>query len=131
MPLYVVDKVADALNEQSKAVRGSRVVVLGVAYKADVDDVRESPALDIIELLRKKGADVVYHDPYVPRIRLDGHELNSCDYSSQLLQDAECVVIVTNHKWYNWGEIVENSAMIVDTRNALASFKGAAHIFSL
>jgi UDP-N-acetyl-D-glucosamine dehydrogenase len=131
MPLYVVDKVSNALNEHSKSVRGSRIVVLGVAYKPNVDDVRESPALDIIELLRKKGADVVYHDPFVESIRLDGHHLESCGYSPQLLLEADCVVIVTNHDWYNWQEVVDKSAMIVDTRNALANYKSSERVFSL
>lgn len=131
MPLYVVNKVADALNEQAKAIRGSRIVVLGVAYKPDIDDVRESPALDVIELLRRKGAELVYHDPFVPRIRLDGHHLDSCDYSPQLLQDSDCVVIVTNHKWYNWQEVFDNSPIIVDSRNALAAYKNSERVFSL
>jgi UDP-N-acetyl-D-glucosamine dehydrogenase len=131
MPLYVVDKVTDALNAQSKSVRGSRLVILGVAYKPNIDDVRESPALDIIELLRQKGADIVYHDPYVPSIRLDGHHLESCDYSPELLQDADCVVIVTNHSWYNWQEVAEKSKVVVDTRNALAAYKDSERVFSL
>jgi UDP-N-acetyl-D-glucosamine dehydrogenase len=131
MPLYVVDKVTDALNEHSKSVRGSRLVILGVAYKPNIDDVRESPALDIIELLRQKGADIVYHDPYVPSIRLDGHVLESCDYSPQLLADADCVVIVTNHNWYNWQEVAEKSKVVVDTRNALAAYKDSERVFSL
>jgi UDP-N-acetyl-D-glucosamine dehydrogenase len=131
MPLYVVDKITDALNEQSKSVRGSRLVILGVAYKPNIDDVRESPALDIIELLRQKGADIVYHDPYVPSIRLDGHHLESCDYSPQLLADADCVVIVTNHSWYNWHEVAEKSKVVVDTRNALAAYKDSERVFSL
>jgi UDP-N-acetyl-D-glucosamine dehydrogenase len=131
MPLHVMTKVTDALNQQSKAVRGSRIVVLGVAYKPNVDDVRESPALDIIELLRQKGADVVYHDPFVPSIRLDGHHLESCGYSPELLHDADCVVIVTNHDWYNWQEVVDNSLIVVDTRNALANYKMSERVFSL
>ena len=132
MPLYVVDKVVDALNDQSKSVRGSRIVVLGVAYKPDVDDVRESPALDIIELLRQKGADVQYHDPYVPSIRVDGNQrLESCDYSAELLQTANCVVIVTNHSAFNWQEVLDNSKVIVDTRNALSGYVSDTPIITL
>ena len=99
MPYYVVDKITEALNNQERAVRGSRVLILGVAYKRNVDDVRESPALDIISLLRQRGAEVRYHDPHVPEIRLESDvRLQSCDYSLQLLEDAHCVVIV-NRSW--------------------------------
>lgn len=132
MPLYVVEKVTNALNDQSRSVRGSRVVVLGVAYKPDVDDVRESPALDIIELLRQKGADVVYHDPYVPSIRVDGNQtMKACEYSTDLLQNAHCVVIVTNHRSYNWQEVLDNSPVIVDTRNAVASYETDTPVITL
>lgn len=132
MPLYVVDKITDALNDQAKSVRGSRIVVLGVAYKPDVNDVRESPALDIIELLRQKGADIVYHDPYVPSIKVsDDHFINSCDYSIELLQAADCVVIVTNHSSYDWQEVLDNSPVIVDTRNAVSHVDTDTQIITL
>ncbi len=132
MPLYVVDKITDALNDDSKSVRGSRIVVLGVAYKPDVDDVRESPALDIISLLRHKGADVVYHDPYVPRLRLeDDITIEGQPYSPQLLQTADCVVIVTHHHIFNFQEVVDCSRLVVDTRNATASHRGLARIVTL
>ncbi|MEM9951586.1 MAG: nucleotide sugar dehydrogenase [Chloroflexota bacterium] len=132
MPLYVVDKIADALNDQALAVRGSRVVVLGVAYKPDVTDVRESPALDIIELLRQKGADVVYHDPFVPSIRVDTHDkMESCEYSAELLQSANCVVIVTNHSMYDWEHVLAHSPVIVDTRNAVAGYETQTPIVTL
>lgn len=127
MPLYVINKVVEALNNSSKAVRGSRIVVLGVAYKRDIDDVRESPALDVIELLRHKGADVVYHDPHVPSLRLEGgNRMETCEYSTQLLAEADCVVIVTDHSTYNWAEVLEHSPVIVDTRNALGKIKGTS-----
>ncbi|TVR22772.1 MAG: nucleotide sugar dehydrogenase [Anaerolineaceae bacterium] len=129
MPLYVVDKVMNALNDDTKAVRGAKIVVLGVAYKRDIDDVRESPALDIIELLRQKGGDVVYHDPFVPHIRLDdvGYEnMQSATYSRDLLESADCVVIVTDHTSYDWQEVVDHSALIVDTRHATSGIDGAA-----
>jgi len=132
MPGYVVDKVANALNDQSRSVRGSRVVVLGVAYKPDVNDVRESPALDVIEILREKGADVVYHDPYVPKIRVDGNQIiESCEYSADLLQSAHCVVIVTNHKSFDWQHVLDNSRMIVDTRNAVSKFESETPVITL
>lgn len=132
MPGYVVDKVADALNQQSRSVRGSRIVVLGVAYKPDVNDVRESPALDVIKLLRQKGADVVYHDPYVPEIRVgDNQMMESCEYSAEFLQSAHCVVIVTNHSNYDWQRVLDNSQMIVDTRNVLSKFESDTPVMTL
>lgn len=132
MPFYVIDKVIDALNDQAKAVRGSRILVLGVAYKPNVNDVRESPALDIIELLSQKGGDVVYHDPYVPSIRVNDNQImQSCEYSIELLQSADCVIIVTNHRDYNWQEIVDHSAIIVDTRHAVADYESETPIISL
>lgn len=132
MPLYVISKVADALNDIGKAVRGSRVVVLGVAYKRDVDDVRESPALDVISLLHQKGADVVYHDPYVPQIRLEGDSImHSTAYSDTLLNTADIVIIVTDHSTYDWQHILNHSKLVMDTRNATAIYHGTAHVVSL
>lgn len=132
MPLYVVDKVVKALNDQSRSVRGSRIIVLGVAYKPDVDDVRESPALDIIELLRQKGADVQYHDPHVPTIHVDDdYHFESCEYSTELLQTAHCVVVVTNHSYYDWQEVLDNSVVVVDTRNALSGYKTDTPVITL
>ncbi len=118
MPRYWVDKVTDALNEVGKAVRGSRVLVLGVAYKKDIDDVRESPALDIIELLRAKGADVRYHDPYVPALQHNGHDLVSQPDLSAALAAADCVVVVTDHSSYDWPAIRRQARLLVDTRHA-------------
>ncbi len=118
MPYYVVDKITEALNNQERAVRGSRVLILGVAYKRNVDDVRESPALDIISLLRQRGAAVGYHDPHVPQIQLESDIcLKSKGYDLQLLQEADCVVIVTDHSAFDWDEISRNSRVIVDTRH--------------
>jgi UDP-N-acetyl-D-glucosamine dehydrogenase len=132
MPLYVVDKIIDALNDKSKAVRGSRIVILGVAYKPNVNDVRESPALDVLELLRQKGGDVVYHDPHVPKLKLDGGKmLESCPYSADLLEGSDCVVIITNHSWYDWQDVLNHSSLIVDTRNALSKYESNATIVSL
>lgn len=132
MPLYVVDKVTQALNDNSKAVRGSRIVVLGVAYKRDVDDVRESPALDVISLLRARGADVVYHDPYVPSIRLEDDErMAGTEYSDTLLRGSDCVVIITDHSSYDWQHILDNSKLVVDTRNSTAKRNGGARVVTL
>lgn len=132
MPLYVVEKIADGLNNYEKSVRGSRIVILGVAYKRDIDDVRESPALDIISLLRQKGADVVFHDPHVSSIRLDNEVImQSNDYSVNLLNQADCVVIVTDHTDFKWREVAENSKLIVDTRNVINGIQTTADVITL
>jgi UDP-N-acetyl-D-glucosamine dehydrogenase len=123
MPRYVVGLIQDALNERSKPIKGSQVLVLGAAYKPDIDDLRESPALDVIGLLQNKGARVEYHDPYVPIIRADGHhmktEMRSVPDLMAAAKAADCVVIVTNHKSYDYPGILEVAPCIVDTRNAL------------
>ena len=119
MPYFWVDKVVDVLNEDRKPVKGSYILVLGVAYKPDVDDVRESPALDIIELLRGKGADIHYHDPYVPRLTHNGLTLLSEPDLDAALEQADCVVIVTDHRVYDWDRIRNKARRVVDTRNAL------------
>jgi UDP-N-acetyl-D-glucosamine dehydrogenase len=118
MPHYVLGKIADALNTQAKAVKGSRVLVLGVSYKADVGDLRESPALDILHLLSEKGANVCYHDPYVPQLKLDNQTMKSESLDENLLRSADCVVITTAHSSYDWEWVIEHSRLIMDTRNA-------------
>jgi UDP-N-acetyl-D-glucosamine dehydrogenase len=119
MPHHVVGKVADALNEAGKPVKGSRILILGVAYKADVDDVRESPALHIIEILRRKGAEVSYNDPHVPRLEIEqGDNLESVELSDSEVDQADCIVIVTAHSSYEWEHIIGRAKLIVDTRNA-------------
>lgn len=119
MPRYVVNKVQDALNDQSKPIKGSRILVLGAAYKPDIDDLRESPALDIIGLLEQKGASVSYHDPYVARIHHDEWAMESIPDLMAGVAAADCVVIVTNHSSYDYPALLETSRLIVDTRNAL------------
>jgi UDP-N-acetyl-D-glucosamine dehydrogenase len=119
MPHYWMDKVQDALNEVGKPLKRSYILVLGVAYKKDIDDVRESPALDIIELLRIKGADVRYHDPYIPSIAHNGHVMTSESDLEQALTAADCVVITTDHSCYDWADIAQRAALVVDTRHAL------------
>lgn len=119
MPRYWVDKVQDALNDAGKPLKNSRVLVLGVAYKKDIDDVRESPALDIIELLREKGADVRYHDPHVTSFSLDGLTWASEPDLGQALNEADCALIVTDHSSYDWPAIAHRSKLVVDTRNVV------------
>ncbi len=119
MPRYWVQKVQDALNDKGKAVKGSRVLVLGVAYKKDVSDIRESPALDIIHLLKEKGAVVDYHDPHVPAYRHDGLSMESVSDLRAALEQADCVTIVTDHTDYDWLGIYEQAKLMVDTRRTL------------
>jgi UDP-N-acetyl-D-glucosamine dehydrogenase len=120
MPRYVVSRVMDALNERSKALKGSKVLILGVAYKPDIDDVRESPAMDVIGLLQKKGADVEYHDPYIPHIHheVDGWQMDSVEDMVASVKEADAVVIITNHKEYDYDSIVNSAQFVFDTRNA-------------
>ncbi len=117
MPHFVVDKVQNALNDQSKPLRGSHVHVLGVAYKRNIDDPRESPALDVMHLLEKRGARVTYSDPFIPKVRLDGSEWEST--SEDIGRQADCVVIITDHQRFDYKTLVDEARLIVDTRNAL------------
>lgn len=117
MPHYVVNKVNDALNDFSKSVKNSRVLILGVSYKKDIDDLRESPALDIIQLLQTRGAKVMYHDPYVPEIQFDNTALNSISLEEGLRM-ADCAVIVTNHSSVDYDKVVAQAPVVIDTRNA-------------
>jgi UDP-N-acetyl-D-glucosamine dehydrogenase len=123
MPRYVVDRVAEALNDEGKAVKGSRVCVLGVAYKKDVDDPRESPAFPILETLQARGAQVSYNDPHVstlPRMRHHSLRLDSQELTPAFLAAQDCVVVVTDHSAYDWDEIARHTGLLVDTRNAAA-----------
>ena len=119
MPEYWALQVQDALNEVAKPVKGSRVLVLGVAYKPDVSDLRESPALDIIHLLQEKGAEVQYHDPHVPAFHHDGMSMGSVADLDAALQEADCTVIVTDHSAYDWEHVAEQAKLVVDTRHAI------------
>ena len=131
MPRYVVRKVAEALNEDSKPVRGSKVLILGVAYKADVDDVREAPALDIIQLLMQQGAIVHYHDPYVSSIQFDQVDISSVDHDLSILESVDCVIIVTDHSYYDWADILNRTNLVVDTRNATVGLNGLARVVKI
>jgi UDP-N-acetyl-D-glucosamine dehydrogenase len=125
MPAFGVGKVADALNEVAKPLRGSRVLVLGVAYKKDIDDLRESPALEILDLLVKKGARVSFHDPYIPRIVDDGHTPpgavgESVPLSDELLRESDAVMVVTDHSVIDYARVCRLASIVIDTRNACA-----------
>jgi UDP-N-acetyl-D-glucosamine dehydrogenase len=117
MPEFTVDKIVRTFNERKKSVNGSKILILGIAYKANVSDVRESPALDVIHLLRQMGADISYHDPYVPQITVDTHRMASRPYSKELLRRSDAVVITTAHGTFKPREILENSKLLIDTRN--------------
>jgi len=120
MPHFVTDKVQNALNDAGKPVKGSRIHVMGVAYKRNIDDMRESPALDVLLLLDRRGGIVSYSDPYVPRLRLDGLQLEAQPESAAA--DADCVVIITDHTGFDYRALMERAPLIVDTRNALKGY---------
>ncbi|MGH7754624.1 MAG: nucleotide sugar dehydrogenase [Gemmatimonadales bacterium] len=124
MPEFWLDKVVGTLNRAGRPVKGSRVLVLGVAYKKDSDDVRESPAFDIIRLLERQGADVRYHDPHVPTVKEDGAELRSVPLTGDELAAADCVVIVTDHDGVDYALVQRSARAVVDTRNALRRVRG-------
>jgi UDP-N-acetyl-D-glucosamine dehydrogenase len=119
MPIFVVDKVRDALNRNKKAVNGARVLVLGVAYKRDIDDVRESPALDVIRLLEADGAHVDYHDPHVPEVKEDGKVLASVKLTDAALRDADAVVVITDHSTFDYGRILKKAKVLIDARHVV------------
>jgi UDP-N-acetyl-D-glucosamine dehydrogenase len=119
MPLFWVRKVVAALNSHSKAMRGSRILVIGVAYKRDIDDIRESPALDIIKLLEAEGAAVSYHDPFVPKFSEDDHTFTSVPLTAAAVAEADCVVVITDHTAIDWNMIARNARAVVDTRHVL------------
>jgi UDP-N-acetyl-D-glucosamine dehydrogenase len=124
MPEYVVfKKIADALNSRKKSMNGSKILILGVAYKKDITDVRESPALDIIKLLQQKKAEVIYNDPFIPSIYEDSVKLKSTPINKRLLQSMDCVVIITDHTDYNYEWVVDSANLVVDTRNATKNVK--------
>jgi UDP-N-acetyl-D-glucosamine dehydrogenase len=132
MPRYVVNRIQDALNTQSKALKGSRVLVLGAAYKPDIDDMRESPALDVIHLLQEKGAVVSYHDPYVPQIHHDDWEFFSVPDVMEEVKKSDLVAIITNHSAYDYAAILKEARLIFDARNALGKLaKGSDKVFKL
>jgi UDP-N-acetyl-D-glucosamine dehydrogenase len=120
MPEHVAGRVSDFLNEDRIAVNGARILLLGVAYKANVADVRESPALDLIQLLGAKGADIAYHDPHVPEVEVDGRTYKNADLSDDLLRTSDVVVVVTDHAAVDIERVVAGSQRVFDTRNATA-----------
>jgi UDP-N-acetyl-D-glucosamine dehydrogenase len=130
MPQFVVERVADALNTVRKPINGSRIHLIGVAYKRDVNDIRESPALDILELLTKRGAQVSYSDPFVPELFHDGRTMASQDLGAAIKARPDCTVICTDHTGFDYDALVKSGVLVVDTRNALKTYQ-AATIFRL
>ncbi|HEV2148462.1 MAG TPA: UDP binding domain-containing protein, partial [Longimicrobiaceae bacterium] len=130
-------KVADALNDESRAVRGSRVLVLGVAYKKDVDDLRESPALEIMRLLQEKGAEVSFHDPFCTTIADDGHTplrdlpMHSAPLDGETLAQQDVIVIVTDHGDVDYARVAEHARLVVDTRGVMRRVEGNARVVGL
>lgn len=124
MPRFVVEKIRDVLNVAEKSVRGSTILLLGIAYKRDIDDVRESPATDVLRLLEEAGATVLYHDPYVPEFREDGIARESVDLTADTLRDVDAVAIITDHTDIDYDWVLENARAVVDTRNAIRSSAG-------
>jgi UDP-N-acetyl-D-glucosamine dehydrogenase len=123
MPYYVLSRITEALNDRGKPVRGSRICVLGVAYKKDIDDPRESPAFTILELLQQRGAVVTYNDPHIPSLPAMRHhsiQMDSQPLSERFLAQLDCVVVVTDHSSYDYDWIVAHAPLVVDTRNATA-----------
>jgi UDP-N-acetyl-D-glucosamine dehydrogenase len=134
MPHYVADKVGEALNTHRKPVNGSSILVLGIAYKRDIDDIRESPALDVMHVLHTRGARVSYSDPHVPTLRArdwaGGHELTSVAISRDTLAEFDCAVVLTDHRTVDYGLVADAARLVVDTRNTIATAAGP-HVFRL
>jgi UDP-N-acetyl-D-glucosamine dehydrogenase len=130
MPEYVVERVAEALNSVRKPINGSSILLVGVAYKKDVNDMRESPALDILELLARRGARLSYTDPWVPQLKHDKQTLASVDLAAALAQKPDCAVICTDHSSFDYDALIKSGTLVVDTRNALKAHQGP-NIFRL
>jgi len=118
MPEYVVSKITNSLNEKKKSINGSKVLILGVAYKRDVNDIRESPALEIMKILKDKGAEVLYNDPHIPELNTDNLNFKSSQLKEELLESVDCIAIITDHTNYDYLRIVKNARLLIDTRNA-------------
>jgi UDP-N-acetyl-D-glucosamine dehydrogenase len=130
MPRFVVERITDALNQHRKSIRGSRIHVLGVAYKAGVNDIRESPALNVMKILTDKGAVLSYTDPYIPVVREEGLELDSVPLEAARMKAVDCVVILTGHREIDYALVVRSAPLVVDTRNALQGYD-APHVIRL
>ena len=131
MPSHVVDLVVHALNDQTRSVRGSQILVLGAAYKPNISDYRESPSLEIIEMLHHQGAEVSYSDPHVPSLEVGDMSLISVELTDDVVSGADCVLIVTHHSLFDFEAIIRNAKCVVDTRNVTRKFSGSEKIYFL
>jgi len=131
MPKHVVSLITNALNDERKPLNGSRILVVGVAYKADIGDTRESPALDVIKMLKERGAVVSYHDPFVPDLSEEGMDMASVDLTPEALSSVDAVVITTDHARTDWQMILDNARLVIDTRNATKNKKGKARVIKI
>ncbi len=131
MPMHVIQKISDALNEEKKSVKGSKILVLGAAYKKDISDLRESPALDVIMLLKEKGAEVFYNDPFIPEIDEGDFRLKSTAITPENISSMDCLVIITDHAKYNIKKICSQAKLIVDARNATKNIKTGTKIVKI
>jgi UDP-N-acetyl-D-glucosamine dehydrogenase len=131
MPEFVLSKISDALNERRRSLKGASVLIIGVAYKKDIDDLRESPALDLMRLLISKGASIDYYDPYVEEVNLDGNKFYSINLSDLKQNNYDLAVIVTNHSCFDYQLFADKFSLIIDCRNAMKNVKGKAHIIKL
>ncbi len=131
MPAHVVNRVFTALNERGRTLKGARLLVIGVAYKKDIDDVRESPAIDVIQQLRRHGAEIRYHDPHVPRLTYHGEDMTSVPLDENALVATDCAVIVTDHSGIDWKKLVERVPLVVDARNATEGCRDRGDVVTL
>jgi UDP-N-acetyl-D-glucosamine dehydrogenase len=131
MPHYVVEKIAEGLNRFRKAVKGSKVLIVGVTYKKDVKDLRESPALEVINILQAKGARISYYDPYLPYLTMNGIDLKNARFEAKTFKGSDCVAIVTDHSAVDYELIAQHSKLIIDTRNVLKNIKDRSNVIKL
>ncbi len=131
MPEYVINRLARALNDHERSIKGSKILVMGVAYKRDIDDPRESPSLDIIEMLARRGAKVQYHDPFIASVMIGDHRWHSTPLTQQLVKDSDAVLIATDHTTIDYAMIVKNAKLVFDTRNATKSLGRHANVVRL
>jgi UDP-N-acetyl-D-glucosamine dehydrogenase len=124
MPHYVVERIISALNKHAKPLKGSKILIIGTAYKKDVKDLRESPAIEIISILQNEKAHVSYYDPYLSYLKIDSIDLKSVRFNRKSFSDKDCVVIVTDHSNVDYGFILKHSSLIIDTRNVFKNVKG-------
>ena len=122
MPAFTVSRIADVLNERQKSLNGSKILALGVTYKRDTSDIRESPAIEILRGLQEKGAVIYFSDPYVPSLEIDGQVIKSADLIPAIIQSMDCVIVLTDHTAFDYGMIAAHASLILDTRNVLRDF---------